>query len=102
MRWLIWHMCSTNDCCFCGEKLFATLDLKTCNQVTLHHIEGAKETDDYTKPCDPRKLLTAHSACHKSYHAIERAKNAGKNYNAGTFRLYEKNVAKALKKASKV
>lgn len=80
-RWLIWRQLSAETCCFCGKNMYIGADMKHLNNVTLHHLEGSKETDDYDKPADCEKLRFAHSKCHKAFHLLERLESQGKNIN---------------------
>jgi hypothetical protein len=97
MRWLLWHFLSKDNCAFCGETLFHEWEGKGAKGVTLHHLEGGVETDDLTALSDITKLVPAHSRCHKSYHALERAKSSGKAYNRELFRAYEAQLKAAIR-----
>ena len=97
MRWLLWHFLSKENCAFCGECLFHAWESKGAKGVTLHHLEGSVETDNLEELSDASKLVPAHARCHKSYHALDRARTGGKSYNGKLLMTYEKNLARAQK-----
>lgn len=72
--------------------MYIGADMKHINNVTLHHLEGSKETDDYSKPCDPEKLRYAHSKCHKAFHLMERLEAQGRNINRKRLSEFRKNL----------
>lgn len=97
MRWLLWHFMSKETCAFCNEKLFHEWEGKGAKGVTLHHLEGSIETDDLTTLSDVSKLVPAHSRCHRSYHALERARLSRHSYNKPMLKQYETNLKAYVK-----
>lgn len=99
-RWLIWRLISEHRCCFCNELLFEGYDPKKIN-VTIHHVAGAIETDDYTRPSPVEDQLFAHCSCHKAYSQMERLKEKGCNIDRKRFAFFERNVQKAIKRVKR-
>lgn len=97
-RWLLWRSLSGERCCFCGEVLIHEADLKTLNNITIHHIKGDKHKDNFSKVAPVQHMLFAHSFCHKSFHLTERMFKQGKKVDVKKLRSMERNVAKAIKK----
>ena len=72
------------------------LDLKRLN-ITLHHLNGSQETDDFSKRAKVKDTLWAHSSCHKEYHMVERQKKFGNNHNSDLLAVMEHNVRTTIK-----
>lgn len=101
LDWLMWRFLSEQRCCFCNEVLYHDCDTKTYNNVTIHHLEGSRATDDFNEAAPIDEMLFAHSACHKAFHMMERHQEKGWNIDERRFTTMQKMVEKHRKEKEK-
>jgi hypothetical protein len=93
LDWLMQFIVRMNPCAICGRSLADGYNPRYPGKsITLHHVRGSREVDDWENLEYVAGMVLCHSSCHKSYHLKLRHMEAGKNVDASEIMAMEENI----------
>lgn len=91
--WIMQFIIRMNPCAICGGSLADGYNPRYPGKsITLHHVIGSREVDDWENLEYVAGMVLCHSACHKSYHLKRRHMEAGKDVDAGEIESMEESI----------
>lgn len=99
LDWMMQFIVRSQPCAVCNGSLSEGYNPRYPGKsITLHHLLGSREIDDWSNLEYISNMVLCHSECHRRYHLTKRHAEAGKNVDMAMLEMWEENINNVVRR----